>query len=226
MSIRTYNASGLPIETVPFDDTAGGTENLTTKAPTSNALYDVTRTRGVVPNGGNSSMGSSSVAPFLKFLKQHVNAGSAFQSVVFTYDLVYTVASAYSGGVLAPNGDIHMIPRSAAVGQKINSAGVVSTYSLVYTVVTAYAGGVLAPNGDIHMIPYSAAVGQKINSAGVVSTYSLVYTVANAYAGGVLAPNGDIYFVPRSATMGQKISTYPAKPFSINMCLSGFFNKL
>ena len=58
---------------------------------------------------------------------------------------------------------MHFIPYSAAVGQKINSAGVVSTYSLIYTVAAAYYGGVLTPNGDIQFIPYSAAVGQSIN---------------------------------------------------------------
>jgi hypothetical protein len=112
--------------------------------------------------------------------------------------LVYTGADLYLGGVLAPNGDIHFVPRSAAVGQKISASGTVSTYTLVYTTVSiAYAGGVLAPNGDIHFVPRSANRGQKISAAGVVSTYSLVYSNSGgAYKGGVLAPNGDIHFIP------------------------------
>jgi hypothetical protein len=56
--------------------------------------------------------------------------------------LVYTVGSAYAGGVLAPNGDIYFVPYSANRGQKISAAGVVSTYSLVYTASVAYIGGV------------------------------------------------------------------------------------
>jgi hypothetical protein len=84
--------------------------------------------------------------------------------VVSTYSLVYTVSSAYAGGVLSPNGDIHFIPLSSTVGQKISSSGVVSTYSLVYTVANAYNGGVLSPNGDIHFIPRSATTGQKIST--------------------------------------------------------------
>ena len=84
--------------------------------------------------------------------------------MVSTYSLVYTTNSAYAGGVLAPNGDIHFISRSAEVGQKVSSAGVVSTYSLVYTTTLAYRGGVLAHNGDIYFIPLSAAVGQKIST--------------------------------------------------------------
>jgi hypothetical protein len=81
---------------------------------------------------------------------------------------VYTTANAYSGGVLAPNGDIHFIPLDANRGQKISAAGVVSTYSLVYTTAGAYIGGVLATNGDIHFVPNNAAVGQEISTLPAV----------------------------------------------------------
>jgi len=161
----------------------------------------------------DSSIGTDGVAfqNFQKKLQRSVNGGVAFDNngvggIVSTYSLVYTTAFAYQGGVLAPNGDIHFVPRSANRGQKISAAGVVSTYSLVYTTPLAYVGGVLSPNGDIYFIPHNAAVGQKISASGIVSTYSLVYTVSVAYIGGVLAPNGDIHFVPRSANRGQKIS--------------------
>jgi len=77
------------------------------------------------------------------------------------------VDAAYIGGVLAPNGDIHFVPYSATVGQKISSAGLVSTYSLVYTVANAYQGGVLAPNGDIHFVPFYANKGQKVSTVTV-----------------------------------------------------------
>jgi hypothetical protein len=70
----------------------------------------------------------------------------------------------YVGGVLAPNGDIHFVARSANRGQKISAAGVVSTYSLVYTAVGAHSGGVLAPNGDIHFVPRSGNRGQKLST--------------------------------------------------------------
>jgi hypothetical protein len=165
---------------------------------------------GKVPNADDGSIDTGGLAwnAFAKMLNNSVNAGTTFsKQIVSTYPLIYTVAAAYHGGVLAKNGDIHFVPRGANKGQKVSSTGVVSTYSLVYTVGNAYIGGVLAPNGDIHFVPMSATVGQKINSAGNVSTYSLVYTVATAYAGGVLAPNGDIHFVPLSATVGQKINS-------------------
>jgi hypothetical protein len=41
--------------------------------------------------------------------------------VVSTYSLNYTIANAYAGSVLAPNGDIHFIPFFATVGQKIST---------------------------------------------------------------------------------------------------------
>jgi hypothetical protein len=44
---------------------------------------------------------------------------------VSTYTLAYTTSTSYNGGVLSPNGDIHFIPLSAAVGQIIpNNSGV------------------------------------------------------------------------------------------------------
>jgi hypothetical protein len=77
--------------------------------------------------------------------------------------LVYTTNAAFSGGVLAPNGDIHFTPVSSDYGQKVSATGVVSTYSLAYT-AASYAGGVVDTNGDIHFVPSSASVGQKIST--------------------------------------------------------------
>jgi hypothetical protein len=176
--------------------------------------YPSTATAGGVPNCDNSSIGTdlSGWSAFQAALQSGVTGGTLFgnnstNGIVSTFSLIRTETSAYQGGVLAPNGDIHFVPQASIVGQKVSAAGVVSTYSLIYTVGSAYSGGVLAPNGDIHFVPMSANVGQKISSSGVVSTYSLVYTASFAYQGGVLAPNGDIHFIPRSANRGQKISS-------------------
>jgi len=203
--------------------TSSGTtlsRNLVLASSNSNALVDwvagskvvyvpqpAENTQGSAPTGDNSSIGTDQVAfdNFQKNLFQSINAGVTFYNnnvtgIGRTYSLVYTLNIGYYGGVLAPNGDIHSVPYSAAVGQKI-------TYSLVYTTTSAYAGGVLAPNGDIHFVPYNANRGQKISASGVVSTYSLVNAPGSgAYEGGVLAPNGDIHFVPQGATVGQKVS--------------------
>jgi hypothetical protein len=98
--------------------------------------------------------------PYVSNIGQKISSSG----VVSTYSLVYTVLQSYSGGVLAPNGDVLFVPYNAPVGQKISSAGVVSTYSLVYTTGGAYEGGILAPNGDIHFVPDGARVGQKIST--------------------------------------------------------------
>jgi hypothetical protein len=165
-----------------------------------------------VPFCDDSEIGTdlSGWTAFQAALNNGVTGGTTFgnnntNGVVSTFNLIYTVADAYRGGVLAPNGDIHFVPHDAVRGQKISANGTVSTYSLVYTAANAYWGGVLAPNGDIHFIPYTANRGQKINASGVVSTYSLVYT-AGSYGGGVLASNGDVQFIPRAAPVGQKVS--------------------
>jgi hypothetical protein len=176
--------------------------------------YPVEATEGSVPKADNSSVGTDLYAwtNLKKELNRGVVNGTPFNNngtagMVSTYSLVYTTTSSYTGGVLAPNGDVHFVPYSAAVGQKISTVGIVSTYALVYTRDSAYAGGVLASNGDIHFVPYLAVVGQKINASGVVSTYSLVNTqTQGAYAGGVLAPNGDIHFIPLTGNVGQKVS--------------------
>jgi sugar lactone lactonase YvrE len=177
--------------------------------------YPADATEGTVPQGDTSQVGTDLVAwtNLKKELDRTVINGVPYNNnntagVVSTYSLVFTaVSSNYTGGVLAPNGDIHFIPYSAPRGEKISLSGVVSTYSIIYQTSFAYWGGVLAPNGDIHFVPHRAARGQKVNASGVVSTYSLVYTNADgAYSGGVLAPNGDIHFVPYETNRGQKIS--------------------
>ena len=180
----------------------------------------------ITNNGVSTGMGTASFREFQRVLNTSINRGRfSSQIICSTYPLA--LVESYAGGVLASNGDIHFVPYSSSRGQKVNtSTGVVSTYSLVYTTTAAYYGGVLAPNGDIHFIPVRATVGQKVSSSGVVSTYSLVYTITSAYYGGVLAPNGDIHFVPYDASVGQKVSPFSAKPFSLAMCLSPFFNKL
>jgi hypothetical protein len=156
---------------------------------------------GAVANTNPEGVLASLMAP--------VVVGKPFNTEIFsTYSGIHTVASApcFSGGVVSPNGELHLVPYNSNLGQKITRTGTVSTYSLIYTTSAAYWGGVLAPNGDIHFIPYSASVGQKISANGAVSTYSLTYTTLAAYNGGVLAPNGDIHFVSFYASVGQKIA--------------------
>ena len=123
---------------------------------------------GEIPNG-NANTVTDDWLGFSLNINRSVKANSTFTTnITSTYSLVYT-AGLYTGGVLAPNGDIHFVPFLAPVGQKISAAGVVSTYTLVYTTSSgAYAGGVIAPNGNIHFIPTSGNRGQIIhNNSGI-----------------------------------------------------------
>lgn len=158
---------------------------------------------GKLPCGDNSTISTSTFANMQVLLNESITANSwVSNGVVSTYSLVYTDSNgAYAGGVLSSNGDIHMTPCFAPVGQKISPTGTVSTYSLLYTTSVAYLGGVLAPNGDIHFIPASATTGQKVSASGLVSTYSLV---ASSYNGGVVGIDGTIYMVPYRGFCGAK----------------------
>lgn len=165
---------------------------------------------GKLPSADNNSINLTSWERFKSLLKRSVDAGSLIKDPVFSYfSLIYTVQEGYSGGVLAPNGDIHFIPSKAPVGFKLNYiTGLQSTYSLIYTnSAGAYNGGVLNSVGEIHFIPLSAAVGQKINASGVVSTYALVSSNAAGWSGGVLDSSGSVHFVPLYAGFGQKVSS-------------------
>ena len=217
LGLGTYTSSGTTLsrDTILASSNSGNAVNWSAGTKDIYVTYPAEYTAGAVPKSDTSAIGTDLVAwnNLKKILDLGVQDGVPYANngtngMVSTYSLVFTSGTgAYQGGVLAPNGDIHFVPRNTSIGQKISAAGVVSTYSLVYT-SGAYAGGVLASNGDIHFVPLTAAVGQKISASGVVSTYSLVYTnPVGAYFGGVLAPNGDIHFVPYVAAVGQKISS-------------------
>ena len=188
-----------------------------------NNLVDSSNNNYGVTNYNSSLIGVSSFNDFKKLLNISVGAGQyTAKTIISSYSLTYSANYAYYGAVLAPNGDIHFVPRNATVGQKLKPDGTSSTYSLIYTTTAAYQGGVLAPNGDIHFIPFFASVGQKVSPSGVVSTYSLVFTSISAYRGGVLAPNGDIHFVPTNyAPVGQKVNTISSVVSTYSLVLTG-----
>ena len=145
-----------------------------------------------------------------------------------TYSLAYTTRQAYNGGVLAPDGSIHFIPKYASVGQKIDINGNVSTYSYAFTTDWACGGGILAPNGDIHFIPtFMYAMGQKIARNGTVSTYSVPWTAQGKCLGGVLNERGDALLVPYAAgaVFAGRMSFLSGSPPSRAACCSSWINK-
>jgi len=217
IGIGTYTSSGTTLTRTTILGSSNSNNAVDWGAGSKDVFvtFPADATQGTVPTGDDSSVGTNLVAwtNLQKAMNAGVINGAPYNNnnatgFVSTYSLARTETGAYTGGVLAANGEIHFIPSFAPRGQKVNPyTGVVSTYSIIAsTISAAFAGGVLAPNGDIHFVPQSAKVGQKVSANGVVSTYSLVYTTSGAYKGGVLAPNGDIHFVPAAANRGQKIS--------------------
>ena len=100
---------------------------------------------GTLPTANNSSIGTDLVAwkDFQNLLYKSVAKGKLYNTnIVSTYTLAYT-SGAYAGGVVSPSGEIHFVPSSAAVGQKIAANGAISTYSLITTAgYGAHIGGV------------------------------------------------------------------------------------
>lgn len=161
---------------------------------------------------------------FKPLLEEAKRAGKAIKNtdtLITTFPLFHPYRGGYPyhyrGGVLTPNGDLHFVPFSSFVGEKINIyTDQVSTYALIYTADYAYCGGILAPDGSVHFIPWDAPVGQKINPNGTVSTYSL--PSHSGFSGGVLSPNGDyIYFAPRSNGFGLKVNVSTNQAVSFNL---------
>jgi len=132
----------------------------------------------------------------------------------------------WAGGVLAPNGCIYGIPLNSTTVLKIDPAtDTASTFGSL-SGTDKWFGGVLAPNGYIYGIPYSDTTVLKIDPAtDTASTFgSLSGTLK--WTGGVLAPNGCIYGIPYSDTTVLKIDPVIVTPFSDDVALSGYFNKL
>lgn len=105
----------------------------------------------------------------------------------------------FTGGVLAPNGNVIFISQGSFVG-------VFNPETYAYTQVTigttGFRGGVLLPNGKVVLVPNSAT------DIGLFDTQTLTYstngTSTGGFWGGVLLPTGNVVFVPyTSTTVGQ-----------------------
>ena len=171
-----------------------------------------------VPSFDNKSIDTGHTAwnKMKPLLDRSYSGGTLFSGTnVYSYSLIYTTPSAYRGGVVAANGEIHFVPYNANVGQFINKFGDIFTYTLATHGPNFYSGGVLGANGDIHFIPFNATRGQRvvIGSTNPVATtydYGAVFNIVKqltnqTFIGGVMSPNGDIHFVPHSATFGARL---------------------
>ena len=134
----------------------------------------------------------------------HVPAYEVGNSTFGTIDISDTISSdwKYAGGVLAPNGNIYLVPfNTDHIGELDPSTRTFGTINISDTISFEgkYAGGVLAPNGKIYLVPRNADhIGELDPSTRTFGTIDISDTISS-YRGGVLAPNGKIYLVPYNA---------------------------
>jgi hypothetical protein len=180
-------------------DGAGGT----TYAPASadwwngKACTDWSKTQAVINRSIGAQGGPGQIVGFSNPLGAQMASG--------TYN------AAYFGCVLAPNGNIYLVPCNQAIQtfwHYIDSSGTIKAYAhgvgSQINVLSAnydYGGGILAPNNRIYLLPLDQAVSSYWHyidtSTGQVFGYngapSLQY---GAYVGGAMTSSGLIYLAP------------------------------
>lgn len=105
------------------------------------------------------------------------------------------------GGVLAPNGNIYLIPNQFATVFKIDTTA--DTVTSLGSAGGRWSGGVLAPNGKIYCPPYytTTSILEIDPSTDTFTTFGSVTQPAggNGWFGAVLANNGLIYCIPNNS---------------------------
>ena len=133
--------------------------------------------------------------------------------------------NAFAGGVLAPNGNVILVPvNSDYVGIYDPDTDTYSSGATHSEGNSAFIGGVLAPNGNVIFVPYNS------DYIGIYDPDTDTYTQGdahgeggNTFIGGVLAPNGKVILVPRSSDY-IGIEMIYAEVIK-NTCLHPSFNK-
>jgi hypothetical protein len=143
-----------------------------------------------------------------------------------------TGSSKYTGGVLAPNGKIYMIPYGSVPFRSFDPDTGVTVSIGAAQGASAYVGGVLGQNGKIYAIPsFVGTVAELDPATNVITQFgSLGATGSIKWWGGVLAPNGKIYCAPGSSgnilvidpatqttyTIGSGLSSYQTGALALN----------
>lgn len=134
----------------------------------------------------------------------------------------------FSGGVLAPNGNIYCIPSNtdyvAIINPYTKTVDTTSIRGLSGGISSSskWWGGVLAPNGKIYCVPYNSSniliINTINNSVSYITGITLAnypslntYNLSNAndqkWIGGAIATNGKIYCAPYFARCSLIIDT-------------------
>ena len=145
------------------------------------------------------------------------------------YNVGSTILTKFSGGVLAPDGNVIMLPaRSSNSNIGVYNPSTV-TFSNIVTnttqgVTASFRGGCLLPSGNIIGSPYASANLIMIDpSALTYSNFAPFSAITGTYSGCVLTPSGRVVFVPYySANVGVLNTMVPVDP---TFCLSPYFNK-
>ena len=130
----------------------------------------------------------------------------------------------YSGGVLAPNGNVIFVSNTST------SIGVYNPSTLTFSSATAHKcatpaffGGTLGPNSNVIMVPSTghSNIGEYSPVTGIYSNAAETGTLGG-YAGAVLIPNGNVVCIPwNSSNIGQYDST--TRVFSNSATVVGQF---
>ncbi|HMV45501.1 MAG TPA: putative Ig domain-containing protein [Leptospiraceae bacterium] len=128
--------------------------------------------------------------------------GSVATETVGVMGSNYGGVNKWYGAVLAPNGKIYGIPRSATTILIIDPA--TDTTSTIpspdLSGIQKWIGGVLAPNGKIYGIPNAGTSILVIDPNTNTATTFGSFIGGGKWVGGVLAPNGKIYCIPADST--------------------------
>lgn len=138
------------------------------------------------------------------------DSGIKPSSIFFDEIVVGTVALAYWGGVLGPNGRLYCIPYNATQVLEVDLlAKTTNAFGTLNGPATSakWAGGVLAPDGKIYCAPRIATWVLEIDP---IKKTTVEYAhVGGTYNGAVLADNGKVYFIPYTTTTGDVMEFDP-----------------
>jgi hypothetical protein len=139
-----------------------------------------------------------------------------FDPVSLSQSNIVVGTSAYSGLVLAPNGNVVAVP-SDSNACVINPSTATST-----NVVTGggFSGGVLLASGNVIFVPLTSS------NVGMLDPVALRYSNSSqstGFSGGTLLPSGQVVFTPSTSTNVGVLDTFTPAPQEF--CLSPYFNK-
>lgn len=177
----------------------------------SNKVILSTSASNPIPYGGKNTQVLMNVGGFVPyrqtntwcFPEYYIKGKDLFpENTIDISSIIITANYSWNGGVLAPNGNIYLIPGSQSTPITILNP---YTNGLDFSTISNpdvsdnnYYGGIVAPNGKLFCTPYNSSrilvVDTFTNNISYIDVSST--TSSNRWVGGCLAPNGNIYMSP------------------------------